>query len=225
MHEVFTLWSGGKDSCLACHRAVASGLKVLYLANMVTEDSKWSRSHGLPAEVLQLQSQAIGIPLVQHPATRDNFEAEFKRMLQAFKQEGIEGGVFGDIDFIGHRQWMDRVCQEVNITPHLPLWLESQDKIVREFIDLGFEAVVIAARADLFGEDILGQKVDLDFINHLDELRKTKDITLCGEAGEYHTLVIDGPLFKKRLEILEARKVTRNERWFLEILNVKLRAK
>ena len=225
MHQVFASWSGGKDCCLACYRAVVGSLNVRYLANTVTEDGKRSCSHGLSADVIRVQSEALGIPVVQRRTTGDTYETEFISMLRTFRQEGIEGGVFGDIDFNEHRQWIERVCQEANITPHLPLWEESQDKILREFIDLGFEAVVIAAKSDLFGEEILGQKVNLDFIKHLEELRKTKNITLCGESGEYHTFVIDGPLFKKRIEILETSKVLREGHWFLEILKWDLKAK
>ena len=225
MHQVFVSWSGGKDSCLACYLATTSGLKVRYLANTVTEDGKRSRSHGLPAEVLQVQSQATGIPLVQRRTTSDDYEAEFKSMLRTFKQEGIEGGVFGDIDFEEHRQWVERVCHEVDITPHLPLWGGSQDKILRDFIDLGFEAIVVATKADLLGEEWLERRVNLDLIKHLEQLRETKDITLCGEAGEYHTFVIDGPLFKKRIEIRKTKKVLRDEHWFLEILDTDLRSK
>jgi len=225
MVQVFTSWSGGKDSCFACYRATVSGLKVCYLVNMITEDGKRSWTHGQSAELLQVQSQAIGIPLVQRRTTMANYEAEFKSMLRALKQEGVDGGVFGDIDFNEHRQWIDRVCQEVDIIPHLPLWGESQDKIMRNFIGLGFEAIVVTTKADLFGEEWLGQKIDLDFLSHLDELRETKEITLCGEAGEYHTLVIDGPLFKKRIEIRKTNKVLREGYWFLEILRCDLRAK
>ena len=225
MHQVFASWSGGKDCCLSCYRAIVSGLKVRYLANTVTEDGKRSCSHGLSADAIQMQSQAMGIPLVQRRTTRDNYEAEFKSMLRTFKQEGVDGGVFGDIDFNEHRQWIDRVCQEVDIIPHLPLWGESQDKILRDFIDLGFEAIVVATKADLLGEEWLGRRIDLDFIKHLDELRETKDITPCGEAGEYHTLVIDGPLFQERIEILETNNVLREGHWFLELLRSALKPK
>jgi uncharacterized protein (TIGR00290 family) len=90
---------------------------------------------------------------------------------------------------------------------------------------LGFEAVIIATKADLFGREWLGQRIDLNFIKHLDELKEIKDITPCGEAGEYHTLVIDGPLFKKRMEILKTRKVFRDTHWFLDILDTELRTK
>ena len=146
-------------------------------------------------------------------------------MLRAFRQEGIEGGIFGDIDFNPHREWIERVCQEAGITPHLPLWMESHDKLLRDFIDLGFESIVISAKADLFGEEILGLKIDADFIKHLEEMRETKEITLSGEAGEYHTLVIDGPLFRKRLKIMESKNVLREGRWFLEVLNADLETK
>ena len=225
MTQVFISWSGGKDSCLACYRAATGGLTVSCLANMITEDGKRSWTHGQSAELLKVQSRAIGIPMVQQRTTGENYETEFKNMLHAFKQEGVEGGVFGDIDFEEHRQWIDGVCQAADITPHLPLWGESQDKVMREFIDAGFEAVVVATRADLLDKEWLGRKIDLDFIERLAELGETKGITPCGEAGEYHTLVIDGPLFRQRVEILETNKVLRDEHWFLEILNADLRVK
>ncbi len=225
MTDVFASWSGGKDSCLACYLAGRSGLKVCYLANMVTADGRRSRSHGLAAEVLRLQAQAIGIPLVQRRATRANYEAEFKKMVLSLKKKGITGGVFGDIDFNEHREWIDRVCREVDITPNLPLWLQDQSQIMSDFIGLGFKAIVVSARADIFGEEILGQKIDHDFVRRLAEMSKTKEITPCGEAGEYHTLVIDGPLFQQRVEVLETKKVMRNGRYFLKILSADLKAK
>jgi len=189
---------------------------------MVTEDGQRSRSHGLAAKWLQMQAQAIGIPLIQRRTTSTDYEAEFKSTLLALKQEGITAGVFGDIDFNAHREWIDRVCSETGITPFLPLWEESQNKLLREFIDLGFEAVVVATRADLLGEEWLGRKLDSDF---LADLAKLENITLCGEAGEYHTLVIDGPLFQKRIEIIEASKILRDGHWFLDIEKCELRSK
>jgi len=195
------------------------------LLNMITEDGKRSWTHGQSAELLQTQSQAIGIPLLQRRTTGTNYETEFKNALLTLKQEGARGGVFGDIDFEEHRQWIDRICGEVDITPYLPLWGQAQGKILRDFIDSGFEAIVVATRSDLLGEDWLGRKVDLDFLKLLDELSETKEITPCGEAGEYHTFVTDGPLFNQRIEILQTRKVLREGHWFLEILNCELRSK
>jgi diphthine-ammonia ligase len=220
MKKAFASWSGGKDCCLALNRALAAGLDIRYLANTVTADGQRSCSHGISAAVIRTQAQALGIPIVQRPTTGDNYRDEFVGMLRAFRREGIEGGVFGDIDFNAHREWIEGVCRETGITPHLPLWLEDQSRLMEEFIAAGFIAVVVAARADLFGEEVLGKKVDRAFLAALG-----KDITPCGEAGEYHTLVIDGPIFKKRLEITESKKVKRDERYFLEIGGIEMREK
>jgi len=225
IHQVFTSWSGGKDSCLACYQAIASGLKVRYLVNMITEDGKRSWTHGLSNELLQMQSQAIGIPLVQRRTTMANYETEFKDVLLALKQEGVRGGVFGNIALDEHRQWVDRVCQQVEITPHQPLWGQAQEDILTDFIESGFEAIVVVTRADLLGEEWLGRKIDPDFLSHLFELKQTSEIQLCGEAGEYHTFVTDGPLFSQQIEILETNKVLRGGHWFLEILRSDLKAK
>jgi diphthine-ammonia ligase len=220
MIKVFVSWSGGKDCCLALNRALASGLDVRYLANTVSADGQRSCSHGISAEVIRAQSKALGIPIVQQPTTGDNYRAEFVKMLGAFKQEGIGGGVFGDIDFNAHREWIEGVCQETGITPYLPLWLEDQHKLMEEFIDAGFIAVVVAVKAELLGQEMLGKIIDRGFLAALG-----KNITPCGEAGEFHTLVIDGPIFKKRLEITASQKVTRGDHHFLEILGTALKTR
>lgn len=225
MKQTFVSWSGGKDGCLSCYRAVKNGHEIRYLVNMITEDGKRSRSHGLSSEVLRMQSEAIGIPLIQKRTSRETYEAEYKNAIHSMKQEGINGGIFGDIDFNAHREWVENLCRDTEITPYLPLWEESQDKLIREFINAGFVSIIVAAKTDFFDNDILGKTIDIDFINYLEEMRKTKDITLCGEAGEYHSLVIDGPLFRKRLEISKTKKVLREGLWFLEILDAELQDK
>ena len=98
MHQVFTSWSGGKDSCFACYRAIVSGLKVGYLLNMITEDGKRSWIHGLSDELLLMQSQAIRIPLMQRQTIMASYETELNKMLLALKQKGVRSGVFNDID-------------------------------------------------------------------------------------------------------------------------------
>jgi len=225
MQQVFVSWSGGKDSCLAGYQAAKNGLKVCYLANMVTGDGQRSWTHGLTPSLLQMQAQALGITLLQHRTSRADYEAEFKKVLARLKEHGISGGVFGDIDLEEHRQWVERVCQQAGITPHLPLWGQRQSEIMRQLIDSGFTAIVVAARADLFDEEILGRKIDPDLLRLLEEMSQSGDITPCGESGEYHTFVTDGPWFQQRIEITEARKILREGHRFLEILGAELRDK
>ena len=151
-----------------------------------------------------------------------DYEAEFKNVLLDLKQKGVTEGVFGDIDVEEHRQWIERVCSELGIIPRLPLWGEDQNKLLTDFINLGFEAVIVATKAEIMGEEWLGRKLDIDFVT---DLTNSNNITPCGEAGEYHTLVIDGPLFEKRMEIIEANKVLREGHWFWEITKCQLMPK
>jgi diphthamide synthase (EF-2-diphthine--ammonia ligase) len=118
IHQVFTSWSLGKDSCLACYRATLDKLKVHSLLNMVTNDGRQSWTHEQSVELLQAQSQATGIPIIQHRTTMANYETEFKNALLSLKKEGITGGIFGDIDLEEHRLWIDRMCGEANIIPY-----------------------------------------------------------------------------------------------------------
>jgi uncharacterized protein (TIGR00290 family) len=223
MTKAFASWSGGKDCCLALYRAKNSGLDICYLFNMISEDKERSRSHGIRAAVIKKQAEALGISIMQQPTTDDEYEAVFVKALQKFRQQGIEVGVFGDIDFEPHREWNERVCRPAGISPQLPLWQQDQTKLLHEFITAGFKSVVIAVKADLLGKEFLGRIVDKQFIADIAALNK--GITPCGEAGEFHTLVIDGPIFKKRLDITKSQIVSRGEHHFLEILKVELKPK
>lgn len=220
MVKAFASWSGGKDGCLALYRAKQAGMDIRFLINMVSEDGERSCSHGIRTAVIKTQAKAMGISIVQKPTTTDTYEKIFTDTLKELKKKGVKAGVFGDIDFEPHREWDERICAAVGITPHLPLWQADQTKLVEEFINTGFKSVVVAVKADLLGKEILGRIIDRKFIKYLAGLKK--NITPCGEAGEYHTLVIDGPIFKKRLEIVESKKVSRGEHHFLEILKTKL---
>lgn len=219
MKPAFISWSGGKDCSLALYRAAEEGFEIKYLANMLTEDGAHSRTHGLSGKVLQLQSRALGIPLLQGRTTWDGYEEEFKKLLGSLRRAGIEDGIFGDIDLDEHREWVERVSRSEGINPHLPLWGLDQHDIVNRFIDLGFEAVVVAVQADKLGADCLGRKLDRAF---LEEIAARGGITPCGEAGEYHTLVTGGPMFQKRVEIRETGLLSRDNHHILEIVRAGL---
>ncbi len=223
MQQAFVSWSGGKDGCLALYRAKAEGLKIRYLVNMVSEDGQRSRSHGIRAEVIKKQADALGIPILQQPTADEAYEAVFIKALKDFKRQGIDVGIFGDIDFNEHREWIERVCKAATITPRLPLWLEDQSKLMEELIVAGFKAVVVAVKADLLGKEFLGRIVDKKSLADISAL--DKGITPCGEAGEFHTLVVDGPIFNKRLDITKSEIVSHGEHHFLEILETRLAAK
>jgi uncharacterized protein (TIGR00290 family) len=223
MTKAFVSWSGGKDGCLALYRAKKSGMDICYLFNMVHEDGQYSRSHGIRAAVIKAQAEAIGIPIIQQPTADDAYEAVFTKKLKELKKQGIEVGVFGDIDFEPHREWVERVCHAAGMSARLPLWQEDQTKLLEEFISAGFKSVVITVKADLLGKEFLGRIVDEKFIRDIASLNK--GITPCGEAGEFHTIVVDGPTFQKRLEIVRSEIVSRGEHHFLEILETKFAAR
>jgi diphthine-ammonia ligase len=208
--KVFASWSGGKESSLACYRAMLSGFEVAYLLNFVDEAGNRSRSHGVPSYLVALQAEALGIPIVQVRTTWGEYERNMKDAVATLKTEGVEGGVFGDIDIDEHRVWTEQICNEMEIEPISPLWGRNPEELMREFVDEGFEAYVIATT---LGEQWLGRKIDTAFINDMKQL----DIHPCGESGEYHTFVIDGPLFKHGIALTNTKKIVRDGTWFLDI--------
>jgi uncharacterized protein (TIGR00290 family) len=214
--KAFVSWSGGKDIALSFYRARQSGdLEITRLLNMASEDGSRSRSHGISSKILQRQADAIGVRLVQGLTGWDRYEDEFKKALSSFREEGIETGVFGDIDLQQHRDWVERVSAETGITAILPLWNEKRQVLVDEFLGAGFKAVVVATDAGALGSEWLGRSIDESFIR---DLKALGTIDLCGEKGEFHTFVYDGPIFKKPVEFVKGKKSLRDEHWFLEII-------
>jgi uncharacterized protein (TIGR00290 family) len=126
--------------------------------------------------------------------------------------------VFGDIYLDEHREWVERVCGELGIEAVEPLWDRNTESILTGFIDAGFEAIIVSAQARLIDEEWIGRRVDRDFMNYL----KAKNIDLCGENGEYHTLVVNGPLFKRRIEVTEGVTIKRDNYWFLDTRQYRL---
>jgi len=240
MKKAIASWSSGKDSCLACYKAINMGYEVKYLFNTVSNESKRVNFHGVNTNLLKMQSEAAGIPLSQIETSSDGYTQEFKDAVSGLiKKEGIAAMVFGDIYLQWHKDWIDNVCTELGIEAVMPLWNGNSEEIVREFISLGFEAVVVGVSATHVkdGRKLIGKKIDNEFIayvkNNIKELKNSSqesDFDLCGENGEYHTFVTSGQLFKKKINILETEQVYREKEyggkvygnWFLDIKKAEL---
>lgn len=211
---VFVSWSGGKDSYLSLVKAVESGLRPMCLLTFVNRDKEErSMSHGLPTGLLDEQSRALQLPLSRQAVTWDDYESGFQEAAARLKKEGLGGGVFGDINLPGHRQWVEKACAEAGIAPHLPLWNFPEEEVVAEMLRLDMKLYIVSLRSDLLEEKWLGRQLDSVFVEEL----QAKGLSPCGENGEYHTLAAGGPLFNGEIEIQPAGVHRQNTRSFLEI--------
>ncbi|OPY72476.1 MAG: ATP-binding region [Syntrophorhabdus sp. PtaU1.Bin050] len=202
--KAFCSWSGGKESALSLYMAQQSGFKVTNLLTMANEEGTHSHSHGFDSSVLKAQSEVLRVPLVQRRASWQTYEEEFMKAVSDIQDEGTRTGIFGDIDLIEHRQWVERVCSALGVTSVLPLWLMDREELLRKFINVGFKAIVIATDSRFMGEEWLGRDITTAFI---EDLKALTNVDLCGEKGEYHTFVYDGPIFQKPVEFRTAGKV------------------
>jgi diphthine-ammonia ligase len=206
-------WSGGKDSCLAYWKAVSQGLKVSYLLNFISADSERAMSHGLDGKLISLQAEAIGSPIIQQRVTWETYEAGFKNALERLKLQSINGLVTGDIYLQEHKDWIERCCGEVGFSSISPLWETDGERLLNDFIEAGFKAIVISVKAKILGQEWLGRQVDKKLVHELSQL----GIDICGEAGEFHTFVYDGPTFKKPIKIEGTAVITRDDHLTLDI--------
>jgi uncharacterized protein (TIGR00290 family) len=213
--KVVASWSGGKDGCFAVYKALKQGFVVSSLLTLMSAEGK-SNFHRLPSELLIAQSEAVGIPLVRWRTTPDTYEDDFKKALRQMKATGVEGLVTGDIYEVSMHEegWLERVCKEVRIKPVKPLWFADTKKLLREFVDLGFNATVVKVNTKMLGQEWLGRELNSQFYA---DIIKVKNVDPCGEGGEYHTCITDGPLFKKKIEILETEKTAQGDFSFLDI--------
>lgn len=192
-------YSGGKDSSLALYQAMQMGEAVALIV-MLEEQGLKSRSHGMSLDIIHAQANAIGLPIFTASATWQDYESHFIQLLQKAQALGAETLVTGDIDLMAHAEWNQSVCDKSQLSLCMPLWQRPRLDIVQEFIALGFQSIIVTVNLNL-GMKIedLGQILTLEYIQQLVE----RGIDPCGEAGEFHTTVIDGPIFKHALGIVK----------------------
>ncbi|POZ61722.1 adenosine nucleotide hydrolase [Chromobacterium alticapitis] len=207
-------WSGGKDSCLALWRAVRHGVKPVALLTMLDESGERSRSHGARPEVLALQAAALGLPQRLGCASWNDYREVFVTQLRAAAADGCQAAVFGDIDLDAHREWEEQVCAEAGLRAMLPLWQESRAELAREFVAAGFAARIVMVNTSLIDEKWLGRVFDAALIDEM----LAEGVDPCGEGGEFHTLVVDGPLFNRPLALKDGEVARLGEYRALDLL-------
>ena len=175
---------------LALHRALAAGWRVEALLAMFDEGGERSRSHAIPPHLMHAQAEALRIALVIGQAGWANYEAVFGGHLRRFAEQGLTHGLFGDIDLQPHRDWEEKVCAAAGLRAELPLWQEPRRALVDELLALGYRARVVCVDARFLDASFCGREFDAAFLADLPE-----GVDACGENGEFHTFVFDGPRF------------------------------
>ena len=208
---------------MAYWKAMSQGLHVQYLLNTYREDSGRVAFHGVRAELIRKQADALGKTLIQKKVGNDNYEEMFLGALTELKSKGVEGVVFGDIDVGQNREWCERVTRRAGLDSIFPLWNMDQKEIMEEFIGAGFKAIVVALDSKFLTRDDLGKRIDVAWMRRIEGLRRRAtdaSITYCGENGEYHTFVFGGPSFKSDIKIKTGNPVMRNGYWLIDVMNL-----
>lgn len=208
-------WSGGKDSSLALHKYIQHGNpEISCLLTTVNESFNRVSMHGVRTELLERQAENIGIPLVKVmlPEMPDMpaYEKIMTEYLLKLKSDGVRTAVFGDIFLEDLRKYREDKLAQIDIECAFPIWKIPTKELVEEFIDLGFRAVTVCVDERFLDKSFAGRTIDRSFVKDLPD-----NVDPCGENGEFHSFVYDGPIFRKPVEFSKGeivyRKYTRQE--------------
>lgn len=197
--KVFVSWSGGKDCTFALYQYLKTHSidTIECLINM--QRSTTQNAHRLSEELIFAQAEAMGIKLIRERLEPGNSYAHhFERVVSELRdQRGVEYGVFGDIYLQVHRDWIEEECRKLKITPIFPIWDMDVHDIYEQFVEAGFKAKVISVQKNDDYEPMLGEYLSMEL---LEKMKSFSNFDVCGELGEYHSFVMDGPLFKHPVE-------------------------
>lgn len=202
--KVAALYSGGKDSNFALYLAQQNGLEVDRLITLLPQEESWMY-HVPNIRWTSLQSRALGIPQVME-ASQEGEEAELRALKRVLRKAHPEGLVVGAVASDYQYTRVNDVCEELGLWVYAPLWRKDPGRLLREYVGAGFRAIIVGASAEGMDESWLGRVIDEDACEALLDLSKRHGLHPVGEGGEFETLVLDGPNFMSRLEILEAEK-------------------
>ena len=196
MKKAYFNWSGGKDSALALYRALRDGeFSVEALFSVLKCDGQKVAMHETGIGLLKSQADAIGIPLVPFYFNPDCSDETYRKaMLESmyrFRERGIATALFGDLHLDSLRKARERKCREAGMQAVFPLWGMSPENVLAEFVQSGFRAIVTCVDNSVLPEDFVGKVIDESFLSELPE-----GVDVCGENGEYHSFVFDGPIFR-----------------------------
>jgi uncharacterized protein (TIGR00290 family) len=219
VQKLLCSWSGGKDSALALRALRARpDYEVAALLTTVTEDYDRISMHGVRRALLQQQADALGLPLeevgISKQSSNEEYESRMGRVLERYREAGVRSVAFGDIFLEDLRQYREKNLARLDMTAVFPLWKRDTRALVREFIQAGFRAVVVCIDTQALDASFAGREIDAAFVRDLPEA-----VDPCGENGEYHSFVYDGPIFRNRIEHLRGEIVLREERFcFCDLL-------
>lgn len=205
-YKSFFNWSGGKDSSLALYHILND--KNYLVEKLLTNVNNHGRIsvHQVSEELLEQQAKAIGVPLQKLLLPDEPSMVEYEeQMVQTMKQlqkEEFTHSLFGDIFLEDLKTYRETQMAKVQMTAVFPFWKRDTAELIQEFIDLGFKAIVVCVKAELLDKSFTGRIIDRDFVKDL-----PRNVDPCGENGEFHTFVFDGPIFKKPISFKAGEKV------------------
>jgi diphthine-ammonia ligase len=219
--RVAALVTGGKDSALALYRALKLGYEVKFLVTIIPKREDSWMFHFPNIHLTDFFAKAVEIPLVK-AETVGIKETELKDLKNLLATLDIEGVVSGAISSRYQKERIDKVCRELNLKSIAPLWQEDSMQLLKEIINLDFEVIIVGVYAYGFNQSWLGRKINSTTIKNLVELNDKYQISLVGEGGEYETLVLDAPFFKKRIQVLQTERNWENDSGYLLVKEAKL---
>jgi diphthine-ammonia ligase len=221
------LFSGGKDSTMAALKAMEQGWQVEYLVSIHSQNPHSYMFHVPNIHLTHLLSQAMGIPLIKAKTLGKKEEElrDLKQVLSEMKKRGVESFFTGAIASEYQKSRIDKICKELGLQSNAPLWHLDPLKYMEEIIKLGFKVIITSVSAEGLDESWLGRKIDQNLLKDLLKLHKKYGLHLAFEGGEAETLVLDGPLFKKRLNIIDSEKVWEGDSGYLVIKEASLEDK
>ena len=192
-------WSGGKDSCYALQQCQRLDVKPVVLLSVMDKSGAFTKSNGVPKAILEQQASAINLPIVFFSTTWEEYEKDLVNALSLVsKKYSAEVCVFGDVDIESHRKFDEDVCVKSNLKAILPLWGKEREILAYEIVNSGIKAKISVIRESILSDNFLG----VDYCEStILKLRKL-NVDLCGESGEFHTLVYDSPLFSKPISVV-----------------------